>query len=64
MFTDPWGFFILNPFTNVLLLIYNLIGHNFGLAVILFTILIRAITWPFECPAIKRRESDAGVAER
>ncbi|MFZ1041712.1 MAG: YidC/Oxa1 family membrane protein insertase [Anaerolineales bacterium] len=53
MFSDPWGFFILNPFTNVLLLIYNLIGHNFGLAVILFTILIRAITWPLNAQQLK-----------
>lgn len=53
MFTDPWGFFILNPFTNVLLLIYNLIGHNFGVAVILFTILIRAITWPLTGQQLK-----------
>ena len=53
MFSDPWGFFILNPFTNVLLLIYNLIGHNFGLAVIFFTILIRAITWPLNAQQLK-----------
>jgi len=53
MFSDPWGFFILNPFTNVLLLIYNLIGHNFGLAVILFTILIRAVTWPLTGQQLK-----------
>ena len=53
MFSDPWGSFILNPFTNVLLLIYNLIGHNFGLAVILFTILIRAITWPLTGQQLK-----------
>ena len=46
MFSDPWGFFILNPFTNVLLLIYNLIGHNFGLAVILFTILFVRLPGP------------------
>ena len=53
MFSDPWGFFILNPFTYVLLFIYNLIGHNFGLAVILFTILIRAITWPLTGQQLK-----------
>jgi len=53
MFSDPWSYFILNPFTNVLLLIYNLIGHNFGLAVILFTILIRAITWPLNAQQLK-----------
>jgi YidC/Oxa1 family membrane protein insertase len=53
MFSDPWSFFILNPFTNVLLLIYNHVGLNFGLAVILFTILIRAITWPLTGQQLK-----------
>jgi YidC/Oxa1 family membrane protein insertase len=48
-----WDQFILNPFTNVLLFIYNIIGHNFGVAIILFTILIRAITWPLNAQQLK-----------
>ena len=48
-----WDYIILNPFTNVLLWIYNLIGRDFGLAVILFTILIRAITWPLNAQQLK-----------
>lgn len=43
IFTD----LIVQPIFNLLVLIYNLIpGHNFGLAVILFTIVIRLLLWP------------------
>jgi YidC/Oxa1 family membrane protein insertase len=39
--------FIVQPIFNLLVLIYALIpGHNFGLAVILFTIVIRLLMWP------------------
>jgi YidC/Oxa1 family membrane protein insertase len=40
-----WDAIIITPFVNVLLLIYTLV-HNFGIAIILFTILIRLITYP------------------
>jgi YidC/Oxa1 family membrane protein insertase len=48
-----WNQIIIYPFTNVLLWIYNAIGHNFGVAIILFTILIRAITWPLNAQQLK-----------
>jgi YidC/Oxa1 family membrane protein insertase len=48
-----WETFIVNPFTNVLLLIYKMIGGNFGIAIILFTILIRLITHPLMASQIK-----------
>jgi YidC/Oxa1 family membrane protein insertase len=47
-----WSDFI-SVFVNALLWIYDYVGHNFGVAVILFTILIRAITWPFNAQQIK-----------
>jgi len=38
---------IVKPIFNLLVLIYALIpGHNFGLAIILFTIVIRFLMWP------------------
>src|SRR5262249_6954550 len=38
---------IVQPIFNLLALIYALIpGHNFGLAIILFTILVRLLMWP------------------
>ena len=39
--------FIVQPIFNLLVLIYALLpGHNFGLAIILFTIVIRLLLWP------------------
>jgi YidC/Oxa1 family membrane protein insertase len=33
--------------------IYNIIGQNFGIAIILFTILIRIVTWPLNAQQMK-----------
>lgn len=38
-------FIIVNPIINILFVIYNLIG-DFGLAMIIFTILVKFLTWP------------------
>jgi YidC/Oxa1 family membrane protein insertase len=39
--------FIVQPIFNLLVLIYAILpGHNFGLALILFTIVIRLLLWP------------------
>jgi YidC/Oxa1 family membrane protein insertase len=43
---------IVNPFTNALLLIYAFVG-NFGISIILFTILIRLLTHPIMAQQIK-----------
>src|SRR5512143_3565919 len=47
-----WDAFI-NVFVNALLFIYNLVGQNFGIAIILFTILIRLVTHPLMIQQIK-----------
>jgi YidC/Oxa1 family membrane protein insertase len=41
-----WTNLILNPMVNSLLLIYQFLFHNFGLAIIVFTAVIRLITMP------------------
>jgi YidC/Oxa1 family membrane protein insertase len=39
--------FIVKPIFNLLVLIYAILpGHNFGLALIIFTVLVRLILWP------------------
>ncbi len=39
--------FIVNPIFNLLVLIYGLLpGHNFGMSIILFTIIVRLLMWP------------------
>ncbi|HEY60824.1 MAG TPA: YidC/Oxa1 family membrane protein insertase [Anaerolineae bacterium] len=48
-----WDAIIITPFINVVLFIYNLIGHNFGLAIILFTVLIKFATYPFTAKQVK-----------
>ena len=41
-----WGNLILNPMINIMLIIYNFLFHNFGIAIILLTALIRLLTMP------------------
>jgi len=48
-----WDTYIISPLINVLLFIYNLVGQNFGVAVILFTILIKLLTHPLTARQIK-----------
>jgi len=48
-----WDSLIIKPFINILLLIYNLTGENFGIAIICFTILVKAVTHPLIARQIK-----------
>jgi len=51
-----WETLIIQPLTNLLLWIYDVLGHGphmFGLAIILFTILIKLITWPLNAAQVK-----------
>ncbi len=41
-----WNTLIFQPLLNLLLFLYALLGRNFGLAVILFTVLVRIVTLP------------------
>jgi YidC/Oxa1 family membrane protein insertase len=47
-----WDLFV-SLFVNVLIWIYDLIGQNFAIAIILFTILIRIVTWPLNAQQMK-----------
>jgi YidC/Oxa1 family membrane protein insertase len=48
-----WNTIILFPMVNVLVWIYTFLFHNFGLAIILFTILIRLLTYPLTASQLK-----------
>lgn len=41
-----WNLLIVDPMTNALLFIYSILGQNFGLAIIVFTLLVRLLTYP------------------
>lgn len=51
-----WNTFILSPMVNVLIWIYNFVFHNFGLAIVIFTILIRLITYPLTAQQLKSQK--------
>jgi YidC/Oxa1 family membrane protein insertase len=51
-----WELIIVQPLTNLLLWIYDVLGtgpHMFGLAIILFTVLIKLLTWPLNASQVK-----------
>jgi YidC/Oxa1 family membrane protein insertase len=43
---NVWDTYILNPMINALIYLYITLGGNFGLAIIVFTIIIRIVTFP------------------
>jgi YidC/Oxa1 family membrane protein insertase len=45
--------FIIIPFLNALVFIYGVLGENFGLAIIIFTIAVRLATYPFTAQQMK-----------
>ena len=52
-----WNLLIVDPMTNALLFIYGLIGQQFGLAIILFTIAVRLITYPLTARQMKSTQA-------
>lgn len=47
MIIDFFNFVLIDPIFNLLVAIYGLVpGHNFGVAIIVFTIVARTIMWP------------------
>ena len=52
-----WNLLIVDPMTNALLFIYSILGQNFGLAIILFTLLVRLITYPLTARQTKSMQS-------
>ncbi len=52
-----WNLLIVDPMTNVLLFIYTLLGQNFGLAIIVFTIIVRLATYPLTAKQMKSTQA-------
>ena len=48
---------IVNGMMNILIWIYRLVGGNFGVAIILFTILIRLVMYPIQAKQIKSSQA-------
>ncbi|MGQ9628585.1 MAG: YidC/Oxa1 family membrane protein insertase [Anaerolineae bacterium] len=48
-----WSIFFFQPMLNALLLLYDFLGQNFALSIVVFTILVRIITLPLTLPQQK-----------
>lgn len=46
-FGRAWNMLLMQPLINALLLLTNLVGGQFGIAIILFTVILRIVTIPF-----------------
>ena len=54
---------IVQPIFNLLVLIYNLLpGHKFGLAIIVFTIVVRLLMWPLVKKQLHHAKAIRGLA--
>jgi YidC/Oxa1 family membrane protein insertase len=56
-----WNEGILRPMVNSLVLLYALVGHNLGVAIILFTIIIRLVTFPLTLKQLKQSKAMADL---
>jgi len=48
-----WDTLIINPMINVLLIVYDFLGNNFGIAIIVFTGLMRLVTYPLTAKSMR-----------
>lgn len=55
-----WDLLIVDPMTNILLVLYSFLGQNFVLAIAVFTILIRVVTLPLN---IRQQKSSLRMQE-
>ncbi len=57
-----WDSFI-SLMINILLYIYTFVGQNFGIAIILFTILVRLVTYPLNAQQVKQSKAMQDLQE-
>jgi YidC/Oxa1 family membrane protein insertase len=48
---------VINLMINIMIYIYSLVGQNFGVALILFTLLTRVLTWPLTAQQMKGQKA-------
>jgi YidC/Oxa1 family membrane protein insertase len=49
---------LVQPLLNLLILIYSAVpGHDFGIAIILITVLVRLVIWPFQSQTLRNQKA-------
>lgn len=51
---DLWNLILVEPMTNVLVAVAQVFGGNFGISIIIFTLVMRFITWPLTASQYKQ----------
>ena len=51
-----WNVLLVNPILNLLVALYVVAGQNLGFAIVVLTVIIRAILIPFVLPSIKNMQ--------
>ena len=61
---NPWDALFINPITNALIILNNLAFGNFGVAIILFTIIMRLVTMPLTLRQLRSSRAMTGLQPR
>jgi YidC/Oxa1 family membrane protein insertase len=61
---QAWTTLLMNPLINSLLLLTNLVGGNFGIAIILFTVILRVATLPFTLRQLRSTKAMQAIQPR
>jgi len=56
-----WNTLIFEPMLNVLLFLYSLLGQNFGLSIIVFTVLVRVLTLPINLKQMRSAKASQAL---
>lgn len=59
--TEIWNFLFYRPILNSLIFLYKILGQNFGLAIIILTLAIRAVLVPLILPALRSARAMRGL---
>ena len=57
IFSDIWNVIFIRPMVNSLILLYILLGQNFGLSIISFTVIIRVLMFPLSIRQTKQMKA-------
>jgi YidC/Oxa1 family membrane protein insertase len=59
-----WNILLMEPLINALLLLTNLVGGQFGIAIILFTVILRIVTIPFTLRQLRSTRAMQAIQPR
>ena len=63
--TPPlWNWILVNPMTNALVLLNNVFFGSFGLAIIVFTVVMRAVTFPLTLRQLRSSRAMSAMSSR